>query len=164
MVDRYRRHARHNSARSVAENQADPRVGVALRVPRLNWVLRAFYGHYYQPPPLVTATGPLLGYANSQDFTFAPLYGERDKQWEASLIIPYPGWNLEVDNYQTSARNWLDHNNIGELQPVLAHHLVPALIQGWDLSLRSPYCGIDSRAIWCMPIRLHKPPHRSMAA
>ena len=98
---------------SIGENQADPRVGVSLRVPRLNWVLRAFYGHYYQPPPLVTATGPLLGFANSQNFTFAPLYGERDKQWEASLIIPYKGWNLEVDNYQTNARNWLDHNNIG---------------------------------------------------
>ena len=123
---------------TIAENQADPRVGVALRVPRLNWVLRAFYGHYYQPPPLVTATGPLLGYANSQDFTFAPLYGERDKQWEASLIIPYKGWNLEVDNYQTRATNWLDHNNIGNSNLFWPITWYAALIQGWDLSLRSP--------------------------
>ncbi len=123
---------------SVAENQADPRVGVAFRVPHLNWVLRAFYGHYYQPPPLVTATGPLLGYANSQDFTFAPLYGERDKQWEASLIIPYKGWNLEVDNYQTKARNWLDHNNIGNSNLFWPITWYAALIQGWDLTLRSP--------------------------
>ena len=123
---------------TVAENQADPRVGVALRVPRLNWVLRAFYGHYYQPPPLLTATGPLLGYANSQDFAFAPLYGERDKQWEASLIIPYRGWNLEVDNYQTIANNWLDHNNIGDSNLFWPITWYRALIQGWDLSLRTP--------------------------
>jgi hypothetical protein len=32
---------------SISENATDPRVGVAVRVPRLNWVLRAFYGHYY---------------------------------------------------------------------------------------------------------------------
>ena len=80
---------------SIAENQADPRVGVAFRVPTAELGACApFTGHYYQPPPLVTATGPLLGFANSQNFTFAPLYGERDKQWEASLIIPYRGWNL----------------------------------------------------------------------
>jgi hypothetical protein len=123
---------------SIGENQADPRVGVSFRVPRLNWVLRAFYGHYYQPPPLVTATGPLLGFANSQNFTFAPLYGERDKQWEASLIIPYKGWNLEVDNYQTNARNWLDHNNIGNSNLFWPITWYAALIQGWDLTLRSP--------------------------
>ncbi len=123
---------------SIGENQADPRVGVAFRVPRLNWVLRAFYGHYYQPPPLVTATGPLLGFANSQNFTFAPLYGERDKQWEASLLIPYKGWNLEVDNYQTNARNWLDHNNIGNSNLFWPITWYAALIQGWDLTLRSP--------------------------
>ena len=123
---------------SIAENQADPRVGIALRVPRLNWVLRAFYGHYYQPPPLVTATGPLLGFANSQNFTFAPLHGETDKQWEASLIIPYRGWNLEVDNYQTNARNWLDHNNIGNSNLFWPITWYAALIQGWDLTLRSP--------------------------
>ena len=104
----------------------------------MNWVLRAFYGHYYQPPPLVTATGPLFGLANSQDFTFSPLHGERDKQWEASLIIPYRGWNLEVDNYQTNARNWLDHNNIGESNLFWPITWYAALIQGWNLTLRSP--------------------------
>ena len=122
---------------SIAENQADPRVGVAFRVPRINWVLRAFYGHYYQPPPLATATGSLVGFANSQDVTFAPLEGERDKQWEASVIVPYRGWNLEVDNYQTNASSWLDHNNIGDSNLFWPITWYRALIQGWDLSLRS---------------------------
>ena len=123
---------------SIAENQADPRVGAAVRIPRLNWVIRGFYGHYYQPPPLVTATGALFGFANSQNFTFAPLRGERDKQYEASLIIPYRGWNMEIDNYQTDARNWLDHNNIGESNLFWPITWYGAVIQGWDLMLHSP--------------------------
>ena len=58
---------------SFSENATDPRFGVAVRIPRLNWVFRGFYGYFYQAPPLVTATGALLDLANSQNFTFAPL-------------------------------------------------------------------------------------------
>jgi len=123
---------------SIAEDATDPRVGVAVRVPRLNWVLRGFWGKYYQSPPLVTATGPLLNLANSQNFTFAPLHGERDRQWEASLIIPYKQWDFEVDNYQTTASNWLDHNNIGASNLFWPITWQAALIQGWSVTLRSP--------------------------
>jgi len=123
---------------SISENPVDPRVGVAIRVPRLNWVLRGFYGEYYQPPPLSTATGALFGLANSQDFTFAPLHGERDKQWEGSLVIPYRGWNLEIDTYSTDARNWLDHNNIGESNLFWPITWAGARVRGWDTTLRSP--------------------------
>ena len=123
---------------SIGENATDPRVGAAVRIPRLNWVIRGFYGHYYQAPPLVTATGALFGFASSQNFTFAPLHGERDKQYEASLVIPYRGWNLEIDNYQTDARNWLDHNNIGESNLFWPITWYGAVIQGWDLMLHSP--------------------------
>ena len=45
---------------TISENAADPRIGAALRIPRLNWVLRGFYGRYYQAPPLLTVNGPLL--------------------------------------------------------------------------------------------------------
>ena len=123
---------------SISEHEADPRLGASIRIPRLNWVLRGFYGHFYQAPPLVTATGALLGFANSQNFTFAALHGERDKQWIGSLIIPYRGWNMEVDNYQTTATNWLDHNNIGESNLFWPITWAGAIIQGWDLTLRSP--------------------------
>ena len=41
--------------------------GVALRIPRLNWVFRGFYGQFYQPPPLVTVSGPLLAIVNTPD-------------------------------------------------------------------------------------------------
>ncbi len=123
---------------TVSEQATDPRFGAALRVPRLNWVFSGFYGYYYQAPPLSTATGALLGLANSQDFTFAPLHGERDIQWQYGVVIPYRDWTLTANNYETRAENWLDHNNIGESNifwPITWHN---ALIQGWQLTLRSP--------------------------
>jgi hypothetical protein len=123
---------------SISENATDPRFGVAVRVPRLNWVFRGFYGYYYQAPPLVTATGALLDLANSQNFTFAPLHGERDIEWQLGVMIPYHGWVLAADNYQTKATNWLDHNNIGESNLFWPITWDAALIQGWQLTLRSP--------------------------
>lgn len=123
---------------SISENAIDPRFGVALRVPRLNWVFRGFYGYYYQAPPLVTATGALLNLASSQNFTFAPLHGERDIEWQFGVTIPYRGWILSADNYQTRAKNWLDHNNIGESNLFWPITWEGALIQGWELTLRSP--------------------------
>jgi hypothetical protein len=123
---------------SITESATDPRLGFALKVPRLNWVLRGFYGHYYQAPPLVTATGALLGLANSQNFTFAPLHGERDKEYQFGVMIPYRGWTLDSDNYQTKATNWLDHNNIGESNLFWPITWDAAVINGWELTLRSP--------------------------
>jgi hypothetical protein len=122
----------------VVENATDPRFGVALRIPRLNWVFRAFYGDYYQAPPLVTATGFLAGLAGNQGFSFAPLRGERDTEYQVGVAIPYRGWVLDADTFQTRAKNWLDHNNIGESNLFWPITWDEALIQGWELTLRSP--------------------------
>ena len=123
---------------SITENITDPRFGAAVKVPRLNWVFRGFYGHYYQAPPLVTATGALLGFASSQNFTFAPLHGERDKEYQFGVMIPWRGWTLDADNFQTKATNWLDHNNIGESNLFWPITWAGAVIDGWELTLRSP--------------------------
>ena len=85
---------------TISENAADPRVGAAIRVPRLNWVLRGFYGRYYQAPPLLTVNGPLLEQAAQQGFGFLPLRGERDEQHEIGLTIPLAGW---TSTFPTSA-------------------------------------------------------------
>ena len=127
----------HFSA-DVVENATDPRLGAAVKIPHLNWVFRGFYGHFYQTPPLVTATGALTGLANSQNFAFAPLHGERDDEYQIGVTIPYRGWALDADTFQTSARNWLDHNNIGESNLFWPITWAAALIQGWELTLRSP--------------------------
>ena len=122
----------------VVENATDPRLGVALRVPHLNWVFRAFYGDYYQAPPLATATSALTNFAGPQGFSFAPLHGERDEEHQFGVTIPYRGWDLDADTFKTRAVNWLDHNNIGESNLFWPITWDQALIQGWELTLRSP--------------------------
>jgi hypothetical protein len=123
---------------SISENSTDPRFGVAVKVPRLNWVFRGFYGYFYQAPPLSTATSALQNLATGQGFAFAPLHGERDIEWQFGVTIPYRGWTLSADNYETRARNWLDHNNIGESNIFWPITWDGALIQGWELTLHSP--------------------------
>jgi outer membrane receptor protein involved in Fe transport len=86
----------------------------------------------------VTATGALLGLANSQNFTFAPLHGERDKEYQFGVTIPYRGWILDADTFRTRATNWLDHNNIGESNLFWPITWDGALIRAWELTLRSP--------------------------
>lgn len=120
---------------SVSENAADPRVGAAIRVPKLNWIFRGFYGRTYQAPPLDTISGPLLG---QQKFNFLPLHGERDEQWEAGLAIPFHGWVLDTDYFHTVAHNFLDHDVLGNSNIFLPLTIQYARIRGWEATLRTP--------------------------
>ncbi len=123
---------------SLAENAADPRVGAALRLPRLGWILRGFYGRYYQPPPLLTVSGSLLDVAAQQGFGFLPLRGERDEQHEVGVTIPIRGWALEVDHFRTAARNFFDHDALGNSNIFFPLTLARARIRGWEATLHSP--------------------------
>jgi hypothetical protein len=125
-------------AGTISENAFYPRVGVAVQIPKLNWVFRGFYGHYYQPPPLTTISGPLLGYANSTNTSFVALAGERDEEHQFGVQIPFRGWLLDADTFQTRASNFLDHSNIGESSVFIPVTVQGALIQAWELTLRSP--------------------------
>jgi hypothetical protein len=120
------------------ENGADPRAGAALRLPRLGWVLRAFYGRYYQPPPLDTVAGPLQELALEQGFEFLPLRGERDEQHEFGITIPLRNWVLDVDNFHTRARNFFDHDVLGNSNIFLPLTIQGARIFGWEATVRSP--------------------------
>lgn len=123
---------------AVNENQADPRIGATFAIPRLRWVLRGFYGRYYQPPPLVSIQGPLLAYANGNNTGFAALSGERDEEHEFSIQIPYRGWALDIDNFKTRINNFLDHSNIGESNVYIPITVNGALVRAWEATLRSP--------------------------
>jgi outer membrane receptor protein involved in Fe transport len=125
-------------AGSLTETAADPRAGAALRLPKLGWVLRGFYGRYYQPPPLTTVTGPLLDLALAQGFGFIPLRGERDEQHEIGLTIPVRGWVAEITNFRTGAKNFFDHDALGNSNVFFPLTLERARIHGWEASLRSP--------------------------
>jgi hypothetical protein len=122
----------------VTEDAFYPRLGATVRIPKLNWVLRGFYGHFYQPPPLTSVSGPLLQYANGSNTTFVPLRGERDEEHQFGVEIPYRGWLIDADTFETRANNFLDHSNIGESSIFIPVTVEGALIQGWELTLSSP--------------------------
>ncbi len=125
-------------AGDLTEAATAPRVGAAVEIPKLHWVFRGFYGRSYQPPPLLTATGPILDYAQSQNTTFQALRGERDEEHQIGVQIPYRGWVVDADTFKTRARNFLDHSNVGESSLYYPVTIDGALIQGWELTLRSP--------------------------
>ena len=120
-----------------SENSVSPRFGATATVPRLHWTLRAFYGHYYQAPPLVTVSGPLQQFCQTANCGFAALSGERDEEHQFGLTIPFRGWTLDADNFVTRANNFFDHNCIGSgtCFPITIER---ALISGWEATLRSP--------------------------
>ena len=122
----------------ITENAISPRFGAALTIPRLRWVFRAFYGHYYQAPPLLTASGPLLQFVNSNNLGFLPLHGERNEEHQFGVTIPVHGWTIDADNFKTISHNFFDHNNIGESNLFFPVTIEEAVIQGWELTLRSP--------------------------
>ena len=123
---------------NISESAISPRFGAAATVPRLNWVFRAFYGHYYQAPPLLTASGPLLAFVTSQNLGFIPLQGERDEEHQFGVTIPYRGWTVDADNFKTLARNFFDHNSVGNSNIFFPLTIDRATIRGWELTLRSP--------------------------
>lgn len=123
---------------NIAENAISPRLGVAVNIPHLKWVFRAFYGHYYQAPPLLTASGPLLDFVTSQNLAFVPLRGERDEEHQFGVTIPLRGWTLDADTFQTLAHNFFDHNNVGNSNIFFPLTLDQALINAWELTLSSP--------------------------
>jgi outer membrane receptor protein involved in Fe transport len=87
---------------------------------------------------MLTATGPLLDFATSQNLSFGPLRGERDQEYQFGVGIPYRGWTLDIDTFQTRATNFLDHNNVGESNIFFPLTFARALIQAWEVSLVSP--------------------------
>jgi TonB dependent receptor/Carboxypeptidase regulatory-like domain/TonB-dependent Receptor Plug Domain len=127
----------------VTENATSPRVGGTLKIPRANWVFRAFWGKYYQPPPLVSISGALLSLLQptcdpSDPNCFVPLRGERDQEHQFGVTIPVRGWTLDVDNFSTRAVNFLDHNNLGESSLFIPVTIAQARINGTEVTLRSP--------------------------
>ncbi len=122
----------------ITENATAPRFGIAIRIPKLNWVFRGFYGRYYQPPPLLTASGPIVQFANASNTAFAPLHGERDEEHQFGVQIPLRGWILDADTFKTRVNNFLDHSNIGNSSIYFPVTVDGALIRAWELTLRSP--------------------------
>jgi hypothetical protein len=123
---------------NLIENATSPRLGMTALAPGLNWIFRGFWGKYYQAPPLTTLSGPLLQYAQNSNLGFLPLHGERDEEFQFGVTIPIYGWVVDIDHFHTAAKNFFDHNNIGNSNAFLPLTIDGALIQGNELTIRSP--------------------------
>jgi len=128
-----------NYTNGFTETAISPRFGATFTVPRLRWTFRAFYGHYYQGPPLETVSGPaLINFTQQQGLGFVPLHGERDEEHQFGIAIPFRGWVLDADTFRTNVANFLDHNNIGDSSIFFPLTVSHAVIRAWELTLRSP--------------------------
>ncbi len=120
------------------ESAISPRAGVAVRLPWQGAVLRASYGQYFQAPPLSTVSGPLLQFAIDQGFGFLPLRGERDRQSELGLAIPIAGWAVDFAAFRTEARNFFDHDVLGNSNIFFPLTIDRAHIRGIESTVQSP--------------------------
>jgi outer membrane receptor protein involved in Fe transport len=111
---------------------------VAVRIPRVNFVLHGFYGRYYQAPPLSTISGPLLNLALTQGVDFIPIQGERDEEHLFGLTIPVKGWMIDTDYFHTRAKNYFDHDALGNSNIFFPLTIERALIRGFEVTVHSP--------------------------
>lgn len=120
----------------VTETAGSPRLGVAIQVPRIHWILRGAYSRYYQAPPLDTISSVIL--TASPDQGFLPLRGERDEQHEVGLTIPLRGWVFDFDHFRTGAHNYFDHDALGNSSLFIPLTIQSARILGYEATVRSP--------------------------
>ena len=123
------------------ETAVYPRIGATVEIPRLHWVLRGFYGHFFQPAPIQTVSSSVLNYASNLsagENTFTSLPSERDEEHQFGIQIPYKGWLLDVANVKNRVNNFLDHSNLGESNMYFPIAVDGALVRAWELTIRSP--------------------------
>jgi hypothetical protein len=123
------------------ESAIYPRIGATVEIPHLHWVLRGFYGHFFQPAPIETVSTSVLDYTGSLGSgqnIFTPLPSERDEEHQFGIQIPYKGWLLDVANVKNRVNNFLDHSNLGESNIYFPIAIDGALIRAWEMTLRSP--------------------------
>jgi hypothetical protein len=135
-------------AGAVAENAATPRLGAALRMPRLGWTLRGFWGRYYQAPPLSTISGQLLAFTQAQGLGFIALHGERDREVQFGLTVPVRGWSVDLNRYDQRATNYFDHNAIGDSNVFFPLTIAGARLRGWEVAVRSPRLWRSGEIYW----------------
>ena len=122
----------------ISETASSPRIGVAIQIPHLKWVVRGSYGRFYQAPPLDTAGNGLQQLLTNQSLGFLPLHGERDEQHEIGITIPIRGWAIDMDNFRTGAHNFFDHDSIGNSNLFFPLTIEAARITGTEVTLRAP--------------------------
>ena len=123
---------------SLTENVTNPRAGIAIHIPRAKVTLHGFYGRFYQAPPLSTLSGPLLQFALTQGVAFIPLRGERDEEYSFGASLPIRGWAIDAGYFHTAARNFFDHDALGNSNIFFPLTIERARIRAFEVTARSP--------------------------
>ena len=123
---------------SLTENVASPRLGAAIRIPRVKITVHGFYGRFYQAPPLSTISGPLFQFALTQGFDFIPLRGERDDERQFGITIPVKGWDIDASYFRTAVKNFFDHDALGNANIFFPLTIERARIRAFEVTARSP--------------------------
>jgi len=123
---------------SLTENATSPRAGLAIRIPHANITLHGFYGRFYQAPPLSTISGPLLQFALAQGVDFVPLHGERDEEYRFGATLPIKGWAIDAGYFHTAAKNFFDHDALGNSNIFFPLTIERACIRAFEMTARSP--------------------------
>ena len=76
---------------------------------------------------------PAARFRGRKDWDFIPLRGERDQEHQFGLTIPLRGWAFEVNNYHQRARNYFDHNAIGNSNMFFPLTIDGARLYGWEV-------------------------------
>jgi len=122
----------------LTENAIDPRAGLSLRLPHVPLVFHGFYGRYYQAPPLSTVSGLLLQFALAAGFDFIPLPGERDEEYRVGAALPFRGWTFDGGYSQTRAKNYFDHDAVGNSNIFVPLTIERVFIRAFELTAESP--------------------------
>jgi outer membrane receptor protein involved in Fe transport len=129
----------HFSA-GVVEDKTDPRIGTALRIPKLGWVLRAFSvvvtkrhnsPRFRAVAAVAAERGPHFAAARRQKPTAA----------RVRLTIPVRGWTI-ISRTSRRTRNFFDHDVLGNSIFSSAIHRTRAH-SGWESTLHSPHRRLD---------------------
>jgi outer membrane receptor for ferrienterochelin and colicin len=123
---------------SLTENVASPRLGAAIRIPRVKITVHGFYGRFYQAPPLSTISGPLFEFALAQGFDFIPLRGERDEEHQFGITIPVKGWDIDASYFRTAVKNFFDHDALGNANIFFPLTIERARIRAFEVTANSP--------------------------
>jgi len=124
-------------AGTLTEHSVSPRLGAALTIPHVG-VLRGSYARYYQHPQTSTIFGPVLQFALNEGFDFLAVPGERDEVWEIGLGVPIRGWTLDVDAFNNTTKNAVDHQVLGNSNLLFPLTIEQGRVRAAESTLRSP--------------------------
>ena len=69
---------------------------------------------------------------------FLPLRGETDEQNEFGMAIPIRGWTFDFSRFVTHAKNFFDHDALGDSNVFLPLTIDRARIHGVEAMVKSP--------------------------